>query len=100
MAAAPSARKRNAPRRKLSATGKEANSSRFSGTSDMPARTRASTGVRATSRPWNRTVPPPACTPMMALSSVVLPAPFGPMTVMICPVSTRTETPCSALTPP
>ena len=74
----------------MSSTGKEANSSRFSGTSDMPARTRASTGLRATSCPAKRIVPCPPCTPMMAFSSVVLPAPFGPITVMIWPAPTCT----------
>src|SRR3972149_4517397 len=36
----------------------------------------------------------------MALNAVVLPAPFGPMTLVIVPGRTANETPPSALTPP
>ena len=36
----------------------------------------------------------------MALNSVVLPAPFDPMTPVIFPASTSNETPSTARTPP
>src|SRR5438128_3638706 len=36
----------------------------------------------------------------MALNAVVLPAPFGPMRLVIVPGCTRTEIPASATTPP
>ena len=36
----------------------------------------------------------------MVLNSEVLPAPFGPMTVVMEPGATRKPTPVSALTPP
>jgi hypothetical protein len=38
--------------------------------------------------------------PMAAISSVVLPAPFGPITVTICPCSTESETLRTASTLP
>ncbi len=66
-----------------------ANSSRFSGTRLMPARTRASMPLAPSAAPSKRTVPREGSTPMMAFSSVVLPAPFGPMTVTMLPASTR-----------
>ena len=37
---------------------------------------------------------------MIAPSSVVLPAPFGPITVTMRPSSTASETPCTASTLP
>src|SRR5688572_25298012 len=38
--------------------------------------------------------------PVTALNTVVLPAPFGPMTEKICPFSTTRSTPLTAVIPP
>src|SRR5689334_16214181 len=43
---------------------------------------------------WNRTYP------VMTLTSVVLPAPFGPISPCIDPFSTSSDTPSTARTPP
>ncbi len=100
IAAPPSARRRQKPRRKLSSTGMVANSSRVSGTRQRPSATRSSVERPRRSRPLNAASPAAGSTPMTALSSVVLPAPLGPITVAIRPASTRNEMPCTAPTPP
>src|SRR3989442_7416813 len=66
---------------------------RPSGMCAMPARTRASGGSAVMSSPPNRTRPPrPGTTPEMARSSVVLPAPFEPMSATISPRRTSSDT--------
>jgi hypothetical protein len=45
-------------------------------------------------------VPRAGKSPMSAASSVVLPAPFGPITVTIWPASSRNDTPATASTLP
>ena len=60
-------------------------SSRFSGTKPMPCATMVSTLGRAMRWPSQLMAPLEGSSPMAALSSVVLPAPLGPMTVTISP---------------
>ena len=77
-----------APRVRLSATVISANSSRRSGTRHSPCATRASTSVCVMDTPSYRTSPRAGNSPITALSRVVLPAPFGPITVTIEPAGT------------
>jgi hypothetical protein len=52
------------------------------------------------SRPAKRTLPPSGgTTPEMQLNSVVLPAPFGPISPVMRRASTARRTPASACTP-
>jgi|GEM_PF-4469680 hypothetical protein len=52
-------------------------------------------------RPWNRMSPEVGRkVPVIRLNSVVLPAPFGPMSPLICPGRTRSETSFRAINPP
>lgn len=80
------------------------NSSRRSGTSDMPAATRRSTGQLDTSVPAYCTEPAawPVCgsDPIMAFSMVDLPAPLAPITVTMLPAGTVSVAPASAPTLP
>ena len=62
-----------------------ANSARVSGTSAMPSMTRSSSERRPIGSPSYSIVPRDGSTPISALSSVDLPAPFGPMTVITLP---------------
>ena len=77
-----------------------ANNSRFSGTSDIPACTRAETSVVPRAMPSNPTWPRAGNIPMTAFSSVDLPAPFGPITVTISPAATLSDSPSIAGMPP
>ena len=57
--------------------------------------------ARRGSRPDTCTAPSVGSyTPVIALNSVVLPAPFGPMTAVIEPRITSTETSLTAVRPP
>ena len=88
------------PSSRLSSTDISPNSSRFSGTRPTPASTMASTLGRATGCPPSLSVPVEPSRPMMAFSSVDLPAPLGPMTVTISPSPTVSATWCTASTGP
>ena len=98
--ARPSARRRKAPSRRLSSTLMLEKSSRFSGTRPSPAATRASTGRPSSEAPAKPIWPREGRMPMMALSSVDLPAPLAPITVAMRPASTESDTPRTASTPP
>ena len=74
---------------------------RPSGTCAMPSRARACDGRPAMFSPRYSIRPPAGTTPPpMALSSVVLPAPFGPTMVTNSPSPTSRETSASAWSPP
>ena len=88
------------PSSRLSSTDISPNSSRFSGTRPTPASTMASTLGRAIGCPPSLSVPVEPSRPMMAFSSVDLPAPLGPMTVTISPSPTVSATWCTASTGP
>ena len=88
------------PSSRLSSTDISPNSSRFSGTSATPRRTMASTVGRAMVSPPSVKPPCEGNRPMMAFSSVVLPAPLGPMTVTISPSPTCSSIPWMACTGP
>ena len=77
-----------------------ANSSRFSVTSVSPAPTLASSETSLRGSPAKLIVPRDGMAPMMALKSVVLPAPFAPITLTMAAVSSASETPVSASTRP
>ena len=65
---------------------------RPSGTSTMPCSTARWAGRPVTSRPSSSTWPPCGrSSPATAASVLVLPAPFGPMSVTTCPAFTRSE---------
>ena len=51
-------------------------------------------------RPSSAIVPPCATSPATARSSVVFPAPFGPISVTHSPCSTENETPSTTFRPP
>ena len=58
--------------------------------------TRRCAGSRSIASPPRRIVPDRiGCTPEIARSSVVLPAPFDPTSATISPASTLSDTPCS-----
>ena len=77
------------------------NSSRFSGTSARPAITRSSSVSRATSAPPKRTWPRViGSTPINAASSVDLPAPLGPITVITLPCGAARPMPRSTSAAP
>jgi hypothetical protein len=84
----------------LSATDISAKSSRRSGTSTSPSATRASVWSAPSAAPSNSITPRLGSRPMIALSSVVLPAPLGPMTVTMRPAPTVRLAPRSASTLP
>ena len=70
---------------------------RPSGAWQMPSATRSWAGVRVMSRPSNVIWPwETGRTPEIALSVVVLPAPFAPMSVTISPSSTVNDRPLRA----
>ena len=94
----PERRLENPPSSRFSSTVISWNSSRFSGTNVIPRRTSASVSQRSTRSPAKRIVPREGSSPMIAPSSVVLPAPFGPITVAIFPVGTDSDTPRTAST--
>ena len=82
-----------APSRRLSATESGANTWRPSGTCTMPARTRACGESVWIGLPSNVIAPPViGCTPEIARSSVVLPAPLLPTSATISPFATSSET--------
>src|SRR4051794_8680376 len=65
----------------------------------MPRRARPWVGSGRSSRSSRRTLPAPALSnPMTAFMSVVLPAPLRPMSPVIDPVGTSSETPRSTCT--
>ena len=67
----------------------------------MPMRARSCGGSVVTSRPSNRIRPDVGATnPAMRANSVVLPAPLGPIRPVIEPLSTVSETPFTATSPP
>ena len=64
----------------------------------MPARTRALVGIRVTSAPSNSTLPASGSSfPLTRLMSVVLPAPFGPITAVMPPAGRARSTPSTAM---
>jgi hypothetical protein len=86
---------RYAPSSRLSSTDIVAKSARVSGTSAMPSMTRSSSDSRSTVAPSYATVPRAGSAAISALSSVDLPAPFGPITVITSPGRARRLRPCS-----
>ena len=94
----PDRRRENPPSSRFSSTVISANNSRFSGTSEMPMRTSASVSLPSIRSPANLTAPFAGSSPMIAPSSVVFPAPFGPITVAIFPLGTAIDTPRTAST--
>src|SRR5579884_4313432 len=75
--------------RRLSSTDSAGKMPRPSGTSEMPRRATRSPRMRVMSRPSNHTVPEEGRRrPPMVSSSVVLPAPLGPSSATISPLST------------
>src|SRR6266566_912705 len=78
------------PRRRFSSTVKSPKIRRPSGTSAMPARAIDSTERRRSACPFSLISPRWAgCRPMIALSVVDFPAPFGPIRPTISPLPTR-----------
>ena len=71
------------------------------GTNEAPRRTIRDGEARLTSAPSRRTTPPlTGSSPKIALSSVDLPAPLGPMIVASSPRSRRNETSWTIVTLP
>ena len=68
-------------------TDMSVNNSRFSGTRQRPRSTRSSVSRSPMSAPSNAMRPAKGSRPIAAVSSVVLPAPFGPITVTIWPAA-------------
>src|SRR5580704_9129978 len=67
----------------------------------MPAEATIWAGASVMSRSSKRTLPPEFDrTPVSTLISVVLPAPFGPMTEKMRPPGIANDTDCTARTPP
>ena len=74
---------------------------RPSGTWAMPKCARRAGGIASSDSPWNSMRPANAgTTPLIALNSVDLPAPFGPTTVTNFPSLTDSDTSNSARRPP
>jgi len=70
---------------------------RPSGTWITPRRTISCGARRVISSPSSQMLPAAArSSPEIARRALVLPAPFAPISVTICPASTRREMPCSA----
>ena len=88
------------PSSRLSSTDISPNSSRFSGTRPTPRATMASTVGRAMLWPASCRPPLDGSKPMVAFSSVLLPAPLGPITVTISPSPTDSPIWCTASTGP
>jgi hypothetical protein len=66
-----------------------------------PRRARSCGGARVASQPWISTFPPLGrIAPLMALNSVVFPAPFGPITARRSPSPSASETPSTARSAP
>ena len=87
--------------RRLSATVRRGKSRRFSGTWAMPAARMRCAGRFCRARPSSATVPELGFSmPEMTRSSVVLPAPLGPITATASPASTSSEMPNSAANEP
>src|SRR5437867_15178 len=88
------------PRVRFSATVRRLKSRRPSGTSATPSRTRLGASRSPMGRPAKRISPLRGATsPAIVLRSVVLPAPFAPMSATISPGRTWSETPWRASTP-
>src|SRR5438067_10115350 len=78
------------PTRRFSSTLSDGNSRRPSGTSAIPARTRACGGNAVMSRPSSEMAPAAGwCRPMIERSSVDLPAPLAPMMARVSPGATE-----------
>src|SRR5688572_758914 len=85
-----------APRRRLSSTLNGAKTRRPSGTSATPCCTILWLGCRMSSAPSKTTLPLRLrSVPVRAASSVDLPAPFGPSSATVSPLSTERSTPWS-----
>src|SRR5438067_5028 len=85
------------PTRRFSSTLSDGNSRRPSGTSAIPARTRACGGNAVMSRLSSEMAPAVGwCRPMIERSSVDLPAPFAPMMARVSPGATERLTSVSA----
>ena len=92
---------RYAPSARLSATVICANTRRPSGTIATPEVQTRCAGSRATSVPPTRISPAVrGCSPAIALTSVDLPAPFGPTTATVSPGPTVSSTDHSAWASP
>ena len=91
----------SSPTRTLSAALRVEKSSRRWKVRARPRRARRCVRFRVTSVPASDTDPRSGrCRPVMTLNSVVLPAPFGPMSPVTVPAAARSETSESAATPP
>src|SRR3984885_777029 len=94
-------RRASAPTRRFSSTVSSVITPWPSGTCATPARAMSSGWRRARSVPPTRTLPRRGRTnPLIARSSVVLPAPLAPSTAVIVPWPAATETPSSTGPPP
>src|SRR5262245_54966768 len=90
-----------APIRRFSSTVRRGKSRRFSGTWAMPCATTSCAGKAASERPSRRMSPPEGSTSFeITRSSVVLPAPLGPMTATASPAFTSRLKPKSDRTSP
>src|ERR1700681_3043873 len=95
------ARRAVAPSRRLSMTLRPGKMRRPSGTCAIPSATTSSGCSPSSGLPANRIVPDDgAITREIALSVVLLPAPFAPSSDTISPSATTSEMPCSASTAP
>src|SRR5208337_4448163 len=97
--------KRKAPRcgarpiSTISSTVKR-NATAFSWPTDATVRANSRRSIESSGRPKSSTLPAPGfIEPPSTLSSVDLPAPFGPTIASISPAATSIETPCSTGTP-
>ena len=85
-----------APMRRFSSTVMPPNNCRRSGTCTRPSRTIAAVDWRRTDLPSRRMSPAATGTsPITVLSSVLLPAPFAPISATISPARTLKLTSCS-----
>src|SRR5260370_16901908 len=88
-------------RRRLSSTLKGAKTRRPSGTSATPHATMAWLFSSTRFFPFSKISPARrGIVPVIAASSVDLPAPFGPSSPTVSPCSTRVLTPCRTPAPP
>src|SRR6185295_6976493 len=94
-------RELKAPMRRFSSTVRRGKSRRFSGTCAMPRETTSCGAMRFNNSSLNRTFPFVGSINFeIKRSSVVLPAPFGPITATDSPARTSRLTPNSAWKPP
>ena len=93
--------RRNAPISRFSRIERRGNTLSVCGTKAAPISTRRCAGKPVTSPSLKRMVPlDTVIMPKIALSSVDLPAPLGPMIVTISPGSTYIEVPRTIITSP